>query len=59
VRRGTIARPQRVTVQEISRGAAYARQHAFGRLNIGQLSGDLFAVGIEARQSLADLASPD
>ena len=34
---------------------ANARQHAFGRLKIGQLSGDLFAVGIEARQPLAEL----
>ena len=38
---------------------ADTRQPTFGRLNIGQLSGDLFAVGIEARQSLPDLASPD
>jgi hypothetical protein len=31
------------------------RQHAFGGLEIGQLSGNLFAVGIEARKPLADL----
>ena len=31
------------------------RQHAFGGLEICQLSGDLFAVGIEARKPLADL----
>ena len=30
------------------------RQHAFGGLEIGQLSGNLFAVGIEARKPLAD-----
>ena len=36
--------------------AALARkQHAFGRLEIGQLSDDLFAVGIETRQPLAEL----
>jgi hypothetical protein len=34
---------------------ANACQHAFGRLEIGQLSGDPFAVGIEARQARADL----
>jgi hypothetical protein len=35
---------------------ADARQHAFGRLELGQLSGDLFAVGIEARQPLTGSA---
>ena len=34
---------------------ANARQHALGRLEIGQLSGDLFTVGIEARKTLANL----
>src|SRR4051812_10698760 len=31
------------------------RQHAFGDLEIGQLSGNLLALGIEARKPLADL----
>src|SRR5437899_266163 len=37
------------------RRLADARQHALGRLEIGQLSGDRCAVGIEACEPLADL----
>ena len=37
------------------RRLANPRQYAFGGLEIGQLSGDLFAVGIEAGKPLADL----